>query len=265
MKKIVIVMTYFERPHQLRQTLKSIAKTVHTNYEVVIVDDCSRAGMEPPVGLLEKSKITVLCTQQKKWTNPEPAYNIGLYYAMLQKPDVIILQNAECYHVGDVIADAATRVTEDNYITYGCFSLDEDSTYRTHDITALLQANEIGASHDGQCAWYNHPRYRPVALEFCAAISAKNMAELNGYDERLADGVGYGDDYLRERIKMLGLRVEITAPPAPFVVHQWHERSQEHPNKAALIERNRLLYLQLLRAGAPRAVHKYTLDLCAYS
>jgi glycosyltransferase involved in cell wall biosynthesis len=264
MKKVVVVMTYFERPHQLRQTLKSIAKTAHTNYEVVIVDDCSRVGMEAAVGLLEKSRITILHTTQKQWTNPEPAYNIGIYYAMLQKPDVVVLQNAECYHVGDVISDAAARTSEANYITYGCFSLDEANTFRTHDITALLQANEIGASRDGQCAWYNHPQYRPVALEFCAAISAKNMAALNGYDERLADGIGYGDDYLRERIKMLGLQIEITAPPAPFVVHQWHERSQEHPNKAALVARNHTLCAQLVRERVVRAVHKYTPDLCVY-
>jgi GT2 family glycosyltransferase len=160
-----------------------------------------------------------------------------------------------------VLCDAATRVHEGNYVTYGCFSIDEATTFRDHSIEAIIGNNPYGASRDGQTAWYNHPQYRPVALEFCAAISASNMVALNGYDERLAGGIGYGDDYLRERIKMLGLHVEITAPPAPIVVHQWHASTHEYPNKAALIEHNRLRYYQLLHERNPRAVHKFTKNL----
>jgi glycosyltransferase involved in cell wall biosynthesis len=259
MKKVVIVMTYFERPHQLHKTLKSIAQTKYQNFEVVIVDDGSVKA--PPPLYLSSFEITVLTTARKCWTNPEPAYNTGLYYAMLRRPDVIILQNAECYHVGDVIS-AAAKVTDENYITFGCFSIDKANTFRQHEITALLQANELGASHDGQNAWYNHPQYRPVAYDFCSAITAKNMLALNGYDERLADGCGRGDDYLLQRIKMLGIKVEITAPPAPFVVHQWHYDADVPADKAQRVERNRQLYAQMLLEGQPRAQHKYTKDLC---
>lgn len=257
-KKVVIVMTYFERPHQLRQTLKSIAHTAYKNFEVVIVDDGS---VQPPVNEFSNFPVTILTTERKCWTNPEPAYNIGLYFAMLQKPDVIILQNAECYHAGDVIS-AAAQVEAGRYISFGCYSIDKATTFSEHLIEPIITANNRGASADGQNAWYNHPLYRPVGYDFCSAISARDMLDLNGYDERLSDGCGYGDDYLLQRIKMLGIKVEITAPPLPFVVHQWHYDCAVPVDKAARVERNRLLYLELLKYNNPRAQHKYTQNLC---
>jgi len=253
--KVVIVMTYFERPHQLKRTLASIAKTSHKDFEVIIVDDASE--QEVQLGLCGYP-ITVLKTVHKQWINPEPAYNMGIYYAMLQKPDVIVLQNAECYHVGDVIARAA-EVQEDEYISFGCFSINREVTFSTHDITALLMSNELGASHDGQNAWYNHPKYRPVAYDFCSAMRVENMRKLNGHDERFSAGIGYGDDYLLHRIKALGLKIEITT--MPFVVHQWHYDLPVAPNKAELIARNRLLFHQLTQENHVRAEHLYTQDI----
>jgi glycosyltransferase involved in cell wall biosynthesis len=260
MRKIVIVMTYFERWEQLRQTLKSISNSKHNNFEVVIVDDCSINHLICP--FFSDFKLTILRTKGKCWTNPEPAYNIGLNYAMSQKPEIIIIQNAECYHVNDILTYADQHITNENYISFSCFSLDEASTFKPHDITALCMTNEIGASFDGQLSWYNHPLHRPVGYDFCSAISTKNMLTLNGYDERLSNGCGYGDDFLLQRIKMLGLKVVIPAPPAPFVAHQWHYNGDVPANKGELVEKNRLLYLQLLREGQPRAEHKYTPDLC---
>jgi len=258
MKKIVIVMTYFERQEQLNKTLRSIVKSGYANYEIVVVDDGSQYF--PYIYEMNK-KITVLHTERKVWTNPEPAYNIGIYYAMLQSPDIIILQNAECYHVNDILFYANQHLRDDNYISFSCFSIDKQNTFANHDITALLQAHEYGASMDGQVAWYNHPRYRPVGYDFCSAISAENMRKLNGYDERLSDGCGYGDDYLLQRIKMLGLKVQIPEPPAPFVVHQWHYNTKTPDNKSQLVEKNRILYHELLKENNYKAVHKYTTDL----
>lgn len=86
------------------------------------------------------------------------------------------------------------------------------------------------------------------------------MLQLNGYDERLSDGCGYGDNYLLERIKLLGLK--ITIPVNPLVVHQWHYTNHTPANKAQLVQRNRLLYAQLLKQGQAKAVHTYTPDLC---
>lgn len=256
MRKVVIVMTHFERPAQLANTLRSIAQSKYDNFEVVIVDDGSHAL--PRLGL-SSFKISLLRTARKCWTNPEPAYNLGLLHALTLRPDVIIVQNAECYHVNDVISFAA-GVGCNDYISFGCFSINEANTFRPHDISALLMANELGASHDGQNAWYNHPVFRPVAYDFCGAMTAENMLRLNGYDERFSDGCGYGDDFLLARIHKLGLRVSIVTDP--FVVHQWHYNGLGVPaNKGALVAKNKQLYQQLTPPADVRAVHLHTEDL----
>jgi glycosyltransferase involved in cell wall biosynthesis len=253
--KVVIVMTYYDRERQLRNTLRSIARTKHDNYEVIVVDD----GSPEPLDIkLAGVPLTILRTTRKHWTNPEPAYNTGLYYASLRKPDVLILQNAECYHVSDIVRHAAT-VREDEYFSYACFSLDYETTFRTHDINAVIAGDDHGASRDGQNAWYNHPVHRPVAYDFCSAMRWHNMLLLNGYDERFSDGCGYGDDYLLHRIKLLGLRVDI--PTMPFVVHQWHYNTTPPANKAELVARNHALFYQCQRENKVRAQHIYTQDI----
>lgn len=254
MNKVVIVMTYFDRPYQLSRTLHSIVRTAYQHVEVVIVDDSSN---QPPDVGLSNIRMKVIRTRHKRWTNPEPAYNVGIQEALDRGADVVILQNAECYHVGDVVS-AAAQVTDTNYISFPCFSINEKTTFRTHDISALMMANDIGATADGQNAWYNHARHRPVAYDFCSAITVKNIVELNGYDERFSAGWGYGDDYLLQRIKMMGLKVEI--PNLPLVVHQWHYNYAGAANRKPLIERNRLLYLKLITEGQPKAKHLYTAD-----
>jgi glycosyltransferase involved in cell wall biosynthesis len=255
--KIVIVMTYWNRQYQLNTTLKSIAETKHNDFEVVVVDDASKEDIVLGVHSFPIHVIKIK-DKDKRWTNPEPAYNTGLKYAMTLKPDVIIIQNAECYHVGDVIS-YATKVTDKTYIAFGCFSLDKKNTFSPHDIEELIQKSKRRAQFDGDLAWYNHPIYRPNAFDFCAAVTADNMRLLNGYDERFSNGHAYGDNNLIERVAVLGLKVEITE--RPYVVHQWHYEN-EHPAYFIRLDTiNKLLLLKLRENLSYKAKHIYTKDL----
>jgi glycosyltransferase involved in cell wall biosynthesis len=254
MKKIVIVMTYFDRLTQVLKTLSTLGESKYKNFEVIIVDDYSPVPLKVSTC---KFPVTVLYSIKKAWTNPEPAYNKGLSFALLKNPDIIILQNAECYHFGDVISRAA-EVTDENYISFGCYSIDKQKTFDRLE-GDMLFTNKRGASNDGENAWYNHPVYRPVGYDFCSAITASNIKKLNGYDERFSFGCGFGDDYLLARVKMLGLKVEITE--SPIVVHQWHYNTAVPANKAELVANNRRLLGELLRNPQPRAEHLFTPDL----
>jgi glycosyltransferase involved in cell wall biosynthesis len=257
--KVAVVMTYFERQQQLTRTLLSMQCSQHDDFEVIIVDDNSPHDIVLP----ELSyPVYVHKLRDKAWINPEPAYNVGLIHALRRRADVIVVQNAECMHIGDVIARAA-QLTDDEYIAFACLSLSQKATkhldenlFRIHEIAAQVHS---GASCDGQTAWYNHPKYRPVGYDFCAATTRLNWLALNGYDERFSAGCGYGDDYLRQRVRMLRLRFDI--PVQPFVVHQWHYNGFGVPaNKADLVARNKQLFYQLLAEEQPRAKHIYTSD-----
>ena len=245
---IAIVMTYFNRPTQLFKTLKTLKADV--DFEVIVVDDSSDL---PPIIPTDLSyKVTILKTENKTWINPEPALNLGLLHACNINADIIIIQNAECFHFGKVI-DYAGTVTNDLYFSFACFSINKEST---ENESVIL--NEKGASFDGENAWYNHSKFRPVAYDFCSAITTNNIKKLNGFDERLSDGWGYGDNYFLERIKMVGVKVNII--DAPFVVHQWHYVNKSE-DKTSYITKNKKLYFELLKEKNFKAVHLITKDL----
>lgn len=246
--KISIVMTYFDRQIQLNNTLESFRKYNPKDFNVIIVDDGSPEKITLPKLPFD---VKILRITNKSWTNPEPAYNTGLYYALKDNPDVIILQNAECYHWKDILS-CAKQVTDETYITFGCYSQGKGE-----EIGSVI--NNKGASFDGESAWYNHPFYRPVGYDFCSAITSANIRKLNGYDERFCNGVGYGDNYLLARIQFLGLRVLMT--DNPFVIHQWHYSSKPIDNAFSLAENNRMLYNRLILEKDYRAKHLLTEDL----
>jgi glycosyltransferase involved in cell wall biosynthesis len=242
-KKITIVMTYFNRKEQLIQTIKSIGGSSHRNYNIIIVDDCSDTDIDVDElktyvnnNIIEVIKIL---PEEKNWNNPVIVYNVGIERALQHNPEIIILQNAEGYHFGDILTYSNNNINDKNYISYGCFSIDKGlylSSYNNvrETLNDIIEKCNYGASYDCQTAWYNHPVYRPVGYDFCAAITKNNIIKLNGYDERYYNCIGYGDDDLLLRVKRLGLNVEITT--TPIVIHQWHEHMSTN-NRNDCLER----------------------------
>jgi len=250
--KVAIVMTYFDRQSQLDRTLASFRSTAHKEFQVFIVDDCSPAA--PKIGR-QPFPVTKLKTQDKRWIDGSPAYNTGIMAALESGAEVIILQNAETYHVGDVISRAAS-VQPGAYISFACFNLASRETFSPHDIYSIVNHNNRHATNNEDNAWLNHRFIRPMGYHWCAATQAANLRRLNGFDERLADGYCFEDDELLARVLMLGLQVEIT--DHPFVVHQYHARSYVPTNWLELFRRNSQRFEAIRRAGNPVAVHHFT-------
>lgn len=241
-------MPYFNRQKQTIKTLESFMQYDPKDFKVIIVDDCSPEDFKYSSYPFE---VTILKLKEKKWHDPSIASNTGMYYALLENPDIIILQNAECLHAGDIL-NYAKKITDEDYITFGCYSLGENENPET------VIMNNKGVTYDGKPAWFNHPVYRPVELEFCAAITANNMRKLNGYDERFGLGLGYSDCNLTIRAKRLGLKVGITADP--FVYHQWHYRESHSAERSILTVRNRDIFFELEKVNDYRAQHIFTPD-----
>ena len=243
---ISIVMTYRDRQEQLTRTLESLKQYDPMDFNVIIVDDCS-------VRLIEYQELPYECKviriEEKIYPNSSQVYNIGFLNAL--DSDIIIIQNAECYHGGDILGYAKT-IKEDQYITFACYSQGQEE-----EPGSVI--NNRCATFDGESAWYNHPIYRPVGYHFCSAITIRNLIKLNGFDERFSPGIGYEDDYLLYRIRLLGLKVEITSDP--IVYHQWHYTQVDLPNKLELIEKNKLLYQELIKENNYIAQHLITPDL----
>jgi glycosyltransferase involved in cell wall biosynthesis len=255
---ISIVMAYYMRNRQLIKTLDSFTKSNYKDFNVIIVDDCSSEDIVLPEYPFE---IIIKKLTEKTWNNSSIVFNIGFNIALKHNPDIVVIHNPECYHVGDVLS-YASKVTDKNYISFGCYGINEATTFSDHDIHEVIAKDDHVAKIVGWDwkiinGWYNHPNIDPMGYHYCSAITAENLCKINGFDERFIDSFSYEDEYMVRQVETLGLRVEITTEP--FVVHQWHT-SLRNDNRA-LWDNGANLYNELIKKKQYRAKHVINEDL----
>lgn len=268
MRKICIVIPYYNRQYQLTKTLHTIAESKHDNFNVIVVDDGSQIDVVLPE-LPYKAEVIKLT--DKTWTNVSPVYNYGFLKAKEYGAEIIIIQSSECYHVGDVLCHADKNIKDKHYIAYGCFQIDKPTTFAPHDIIALSKQNAFKVDGDnhgmGVNAWWNHSVYSPLPQYWCAAIDFNSLKEINGIDERFAFGHAFEDGWFLYQMENYGMKIDIV--DYPFVVHQWHDRLWANKNAFKAIkakdvnfaERNKELYLQLRETKEYKSQHFITPDL----
>jgi GT2 family glycosyltransferase len=247
MPELSIVLTSHSREKQLLKTLSSFENYKY-DFDVCIVDD-SPEDLELPEYNFE---TTVLKVRGKNWINPAVNFNIGFESALKNNPQIIIIQNAECYHKGDIVGYALKNINEKNYLSFACYSLGQGE-----DVN-LSKLNKRGAISNGDSAWYNHSRFRPKAFHFCTAITANNLRKINGFDERFALGQGYEDEYLLHQIKLLGLKIQIV--DNPFVFHQYHYDVPAFQFEENLYNNTGRTCKAMEAEGKYRAIHYITKD-----
>lgn len=249
--KIVIVITYFERFFQLCKTLESIRS--YSDCDIIVMDDHS----EVPLSIPKDHGVEVLRTKNKTWDCVAAIpMNRGLQRAMDKGADAVIIQGAESFHIGAIVDHVQKRLTDTNYLSYGCYSINKEATFQSWDGITL----ERGAKSNGENGWYNHPTLRPNGYHWCSVATTKNWIKLNGFDERYAEGIAMGDENLIQRVKLLGLEVKI--PAYPYVVHQWHYTKKyvdpHAPENLKKYKRNQELIKYI---NGYRAKHTRTEDL----
>lgn len=250
-------MAYYNRRKLLYNTLKSIENSKFSdNVEVIVVDDASNDNnrIEDLVNEI-KLDLKIIRVEQKDkwWMNPCVPYNIGFKHA---KNDIIIIQNPECLHFGEIIEYTLNNIKENTYLNFATYSVDEFNTNQINKINFNNPnfRNQIGkilfplvnrtVYIDGETAWYNHSIYRPHMLHFCSAICKKDLEELGGFDERYAQGIAYDDNDLLLRIQRKGMNIKII--DSPFVIHQFHGVTQ-YGNKQEHVRKNYEIYQVVLQ------------------
>ena len=244
---VSIVIGYINRKRLLYETLKSIAKTKHNDFEVIVVDDCSlpEERIENFLPEFPFLKIIRLEPENKWYVNTCIPYNIGIRAAI---GDIIVLQNAECLHVHDVITYLSKHINDTNYISVSTYALNEEITNKLpqliNDDNFLTYFKSLPQQETGGSpiiGWYNHSIYRQTYYHFCSALTKKNLDLLDGFDERYALGTSYEDTEFIERIKRMRLKMTITDEIS--VIHQWHVNFQyQHANFAENHAKNRALF-----------------------
>lgn len=251
-------MGYRNRKHLLIRTLESIRKSSIKNYEIVIVDDASSEEhrIEDILPLYPEIKFHRFEPEEKDWFNPCIAYNKA--FEMCSNK-VIVIQNPECFHHGDVLLAALENVSRSNYVLLPVYALNRDETENNFDHIAsksqedlfkyLLPAPWSGV--EGSSGWYNHAAYNRRGLHFCSAIHKSSLNDLKGFDERFAYGYSFEDDEFINRITMNGYKIQFLNEPVVF--HQWHYSSHitDNPKFYELFVENRNLLNKIKNRQLP--------------
>ncbi len=234
---ISIVTAYFNRKKQFLRTLQSIALSTIQDIEIIVVDDGS--GPEHAIDdcprLFPQLRLSKIPREHRWYRNPCIPFNIAIQQA---RGDIIVLQNPECLHLGDVLRDIVERINDRDYLTYSCYSLDETTTESLADIPFDHQFEEaawklISPTQDipcqvGRLSWYNHPLHRPAPYHFCSAMLMANMRDLGGFDPRFGNGISFDDIEFLWRVRRKGLNARIVE--RPLVLHQWHYGKDAFPD-----------------------------------
>jgi glycosyltransferase involved in cell wall biosynthesis len=207
---ISIVMAYFNRKELLDKTLESINKSNIKDYELIIVDDAS----DDPL-VCEGVKVIRIDKKDKWYHNPCVPFNMGFKVA---KGDVVLIQNPECYHVGDILSYIQNNIKPNHYLSFACYAMNRRDTDEFNDGKFPVLNNWMFKNPERN-GWYNHSYFRPSGYHFCSAIMKLDLDMIGGFDERYAGGISYDDDDFIRRIKE---KMQVSIINNPYVLHQYH-------------------------------------------
>jgi len=228
--KVSVVMAYYNRKPLIESTLQSISHSSYHDYEIIVVDDAS-AEEHRIEDLVENFNMDIklirLDPDEKTHVNPCIPYNIGFKQAT---GDIIVIQNPECFHLGDIITDAS-KIQDNEYKVYHCYSLPEDKTEKLiNGEPQQVMFLDRSARFNGDEGYYVHGVLNRRPYHFCSAITKKDLDDLGGFDERYAHASSYDDDELAHRIQKKGMNILYIHNP--LVTHLWHYSSNEEPKNS---------------------------------
>lgn len=243
MKPLVsIVIPYFNRVDQLRLTLKTIAFSSYKNsIEVIIMDDSIEENQKARQIVKEfdlNIRLFEICVDVRWWVNPCHSFNIGFREA---KGDIVILNQAECFHIGDIVKHVVENLNSSNYLVYPCFFGDFTHIEKLWKRSGKLLLSDIGKlaelipfdrdswnlfkKQERWGKWYQHPEIKPKSLNFLSAMFKQNLLEeFGGFDERYATGIGWDDCEFIERVKKSPIKIVPIHPEECLCVHQQHSQ-----------------------------------------
>ncbi len=154
---ISIVMAYHNRKDQTLITLKSISSSEIKNFEVIIIDDGSDEEHDIKSYIKEfnfKIKLVKINKKEKQWLNPCVPYNIGLKMA---SGKIIIIQNPEVCHVGDIMKYVYNNIKNGTYLTFSVYS---SPSFDHNKIFESIDKNNLNEVHTNFIDKINYENYK---------------------------------------------------------------------------------------------------------
>jgi hypothetical protein len=158
--------------------------------------------------------------------------NVGIKYAT---GDIVLLNETEIVHVGDIVSTAVKFTTDENYVVFPVLKLPTDTLNPVLDkyITKVYQKmDEVPDLHFGSSEalkqihtifntdnfWLSHPERNPTNYYHLSSIYRNNLVDKmnNGFNEEFSNGVEYHDKEFVDRVYNTGLSVHSIMPGRLF-------------------------------------------------
>ena len=218
MLDISVIMPYFHRPEQLKNTLDSYWHFYHKeaeDIEIILIDDGSPT--EEARKILLRSGFphaSYVRLDREKRGNPTVPFNMGVEMA---KSPLLLLTNPENMHLGNVIDDAVENAKPNTYRCYACRTVRQAkfSDVMRDPMTFTLFA-------ETPRGFYQHSRHSNRMIYFCALLTKETFLKVGGIDEQYSDGYAWEDsDFV---LRMREANINFEAVDSPEVAHQEHAR-----------------------------------------
>jgi GT2 family glycosyltransferase len=267
--KVSVVMANYNRRKLLINTLKTIEYyNTGRDIEIIIVDDCSdKAESVSDLPKLFKIPIIIIpiTKKEKRWTCCCMPFNIGFSYAT---GDIIIIQNPENLHVGDIVGYAMRKICNNIFLSFALYSMNQKDTDNLHNTIkkGIYEGEAIKKAigtfvgkkagwKDGDTCWYNHSIYQPAGNHLISAITRSDLEDLHGFDERFGAGFAYDDIEFKIRMERKGMIIKIV--DTPFAIHQRHALAAYSKNREEFNRNCELLSNQTQREAFYRAPNNF--------
>lgn len=230
--EISIVMTASNRSKQTYHTLRSICGQVH----IVLVDDSD----SDPILLGELQKVGLyidfiqINRSNKFWVNPCVNYNIGFKYV---KAPLIILQNAEVCHVGDICAYVKEHAND----TYLVFDVAYSRSYeRNEEVYSTSGFDDMYSLLAPE--WYQHHIINNKQLHFLVAFSKPMLDAIGGFSLDYFSQGSYDDDDFLLHVRRLGIPIRSVPSEETRLmgIHLYHVLSETW--EKGQIDKNRRIF-----------------------
>jgi hypothetical protein len=226
--KVSVVVIYDGGRDNLLSSLTSIShSSLATVTEVIIVDNHTK----PEDGIEDiKYQFNFIL---------DIIYGDQLYARSLNfginksRGRVLVLQNSNIVHFGDILYDAYRTITNKNYLIYSVYQLNIDTTYKVYScINSPDFMNEIKGfvypikdkrvDPRTVLGWIQHTHYTMDGTNEIRVITKDNVTELGGFDERKTDIVNFADNEFLHKVKThKNLRVVLV--DNPFALKQFRK------------------------------------------
>lgn len=225
--KYSILMPYYDRLNQLRETLKSFSVWYEdrNDFEINLILD-NKVLQKEIITLEDIAKESLLNIRmffrEASSCNPCMSFNLGAFHS---KGDFFVITNPECSHTIDILngLDYEFALDPDVYVVCGCKGFDKEGKFKK---------------------WLQHSEYNNRGLHFCTALNKETYFGIGGFDERFMYGIAYDDDAFRDALKKKGIK--FIYRDDLLVNHQFHNKVRTKESRI-LIERNRMVYQKYYR------------------